>query len=159
MDERCVGHSQNKKEQAMKKIATLAASVAIAAGILVAPALLATPAYAARAKLTGEERLAKLLDGREAGNPVSCIPVSQTDNTTVIDKTAIVYKVGRTLYVNRPRNPDSLDDDDLMVTRLYGSQLCRLDTVQMHDRTFPRMWNGFVALGEFVPYRKAPTAN
>lgn len=129
----------------MKKIA---ASLAIAGILLSAPAVQAAP------KLTGEERLAKLLEGREAGKPVNCIPISQASDTIVIDKTAIVYRVGTTLYVNRPTNADRLDNDDILVTRLFGSQLCSVDTVQLHDRSMPGMWNGFVGLREFVPYKK-----
>ncbi|WP_232494978.1 hypothetical protein [Novosphingobium kaempferiae] len=131
-------------------------TLAIAATFAVA-SLLAMPAADARTKLTGEQQLSKMLEGREAGKPVSCIPTSMTQNSTVIDKTAIVYKVGSTLYVNRPINADRLDDDDLMVTRLYSSQLCRLDTVQLHDRYGSYMWNGFVGLRDFVPYKKVKT--
>ncbi|MGF7153776.1 hypothetical protein [Novosphingobium gossypii] len=135
----------------MKKFA-IAATLAVAS-------LLAMPAADARTRLTGEQQLSKMLDGREAGKPVSCIPYSQTQNATVIDKTAIVYRVGGTLYVNRPVNADRLDDDDVMVTKLYTSQLCRLDTVQLHDRTANFMWNGFVGLQDFVPYKKVASAN
>ncbi|MEE4451312.1 hypothetical protein [Novosphingobium resinovorum] len=135
----------------MKKLA-IAATLAVAS-------LLTMPAADARTKLTGEQQLAKLLDGREAGKPVSCIPYSQTQNTTVIDKTAIVYRVGSTLYVNRPTNADRLNDDDVMVTKIYTSQLCRLDTVQLHDRNASFMWNGFVGLQDFVPYKKVAAAN
>lgn len=133
--------------------------LAIAATVAVGAALLAAPAVDARSQLTGEQKLAKMLDGREAGKPVSCIPYSQTQNATVIDKTAIVYRVGSTLYVNRPTNVDRLDDDDVMVTKIYTSQLCNLDTVQMHDRNAGFMWTGFIGLQDFVPYRKAKVAS
>lgn len=132
--------------------------LAIAATFAVAASLLAAPAVDARTKLNGEQKLAKLLEGREAGKPVNCIPYSQTQNATVIDKTAIVYRVGSTLYVNRPSNADRLDDSDIMVTKIYTSQLCNLDTVQMHDRNAGFMWNGFVGLQDFVPYRKVKVA-
>lgn len=132
-------------------------TLAIAA-TFAAASLLAIPVADARTRLNGEQQLAKLLEGREAGKPVNCIPYSQTRNTTVIDKTAIVYRVGSTLYVNRPTNVDRLDDDDIMVTKLYSSQLCRLDTVQLHDRYAGNMWSGFVGLQDFVPYRKVATA-
>lgn len=124
----------------------------IAISLIAAAAVSATPAIA-REKLTGEERLAKILDGREAGKPVSCIPLYQADDTEVIDKTAIVYKVGSTYYVNRPTNADSLDSDDILVTKTTGSQLCRLDTVNLRDRG-SRMYSGFVGLQDFVPYKK-----
>ncbi|MCT2401157.1 hypothetical protein [Novosphingobium mangrovi (ex Huang et al. 2023)] len=126
----------------------------IAPALIAAAALLAAPAVQAKPKLTGEEQLAKMLEGREAGKPVNCIPLSQATDTTVIEKTAIVYRIGSTLYVNRPTNADLLDDDDILVTRLYGSQLCSVDTVQLHDRSGSHMWSGFVGLREFVPYKK-----
>lgn len=132
--------------------------LAIAATFAAGTALLAVPAADARTKLTGEQKLAKMLEGREAGKPVRCIPYSQTQNTTVIDKTAIVYRVGSTLYVNRPTNVDRLTDDDIMVTKLYTSQLCSTDTIQLRDRFAGHMWNGFLGLNEFVPYRKVVAA-
>lgn len=118
-------------------------------------AVLASPAFAAPAAPdpVGEQKLAKMLEGREAGEPVDCIPASQASDTTVIDKTAIVYRIGSTLYVNRPTNAESLDRDDILVTRLWGSQLCSVDTVQLHDRGTPSMWSGFVGLNKFVPYK------
>jgi hypothetical protein len=125
-------------------------------GLAMAAALLAAPQLQAKDKLSGEEQLAKLLEGREAGKPVNCIPLYGSQDVTVIDKTAIVYRIGRTLYVNRPTNADQLDRDDVLVTRLYGSQLCSVDTVQLHDNIGGGlMWNGFVGLKEFVPYTKA----
>jgi len=130
----------------------------IAIVLTASAALLAGTALQARDKLTGEQQLAKLLEGREAGQPVSCIPLNATHDTQIIDKTAIVYDQGRTIYVNRPRYPQSLDDDDILVTRVHGSQLCRLDTVQLHDRS--GFWySGFVGLEDFVPYRRVAKAD
>lgn len=125
---------------------------------LIAASLLAAPAVNAKQKLTGEEQLAKILDGRVAGKPVNCISLNQAQNTQIVDKTAIVYRVGSTYYVNRPANAETLDSDNILVTKLYSSQLCRLDTIQLRDRTTPSMWNGFVSLQEFVPYTRPKAA-
>lgn len=137
----------------MKKMAAFVATMALAAGLAAAPSAHARP------KLAGEARLAQILDGRVAGKPVSCIPLSQTNNTVVVDKTAIIYKVGSTWYVNRPTNADQLDDDNILVTRTSMSQLCNVDTIQLHDRGAGNMWRGFVGLNEFVPYRRERTAS
>jgi hypothetical protein len=134
-----------------KPIITAVAVFAALTGLATAPAL-------AKEKLTGEAKLAKILDGREAGKPVNCLPLGQAQSTQVIDKTAIVYKYGSTFYVNRPANPESLDDDDIMVTRQTSGQLCRLDSVQLRDRS-SFFYSGFVALQDFVPYRKAKVAS
>jgi hypothetical protein len=124
-------------------------------GLAMAAILAVVPAAGqAKEKLEGEAKLAKMLEGRTAGEPVNCISNSMIRDTTVIDNTAIVYRVGSTLYVNKPQNPESLDDDAIMVTRLATNQLCSVDTVQLRDRTMPSFWRGFVALGQFVPYKK-----
>ena len=123
--------------------------------LIAAAAVTAAPAAMAREKLEPEAELAKLLEGRVAGEPQKCIPLSTTRSSQIIDKTAIVYKVGSTLWVNRPDGgAESLDDDDILVLRTTGSQLCSIDTLELHDRT-SRMYSGFVSLGEFVPYRRA----
>ena len=123
--------------------------------IFAAAVLAAIPATAsAREKLAPEDQLAKLLEGRIAGEPQNCITLSMARSSQVIDKTAIVYRVGSTLWVNRPEGgASSLDDDDILVTKLSGSQLCSIDAVQLHDRS-SHMYSGFVSLGKFVPYRR-----
>jgi hypothetical protein len=45
-----------------------------------------------------------------------------------------------------------------MVNRLYSSQLCSIDTVQLVDQG-SRMYSGTVFLGEFVPYRRVRTGS
>lgn len=115
-----------------------------------------TVAADARPKLTGEEQLAKMLEGRVPGKPVNCIFMPQVTSSVVIDKTAIVYNAGRTIYVERPKNgASSLSDDDVLVTRMTSPELCTVDTVQLHDRT-TGFWRGFVSLDQFVPYTRVP---
>lgn len=118
--------------------------------------LLAGTVADARPRLSGEEQLAKLLDGRVAGKPVNCISLPNVQSTRVIDKTAIVYGSGSTLYVQRPRSgASSLDSNDILFTQLSMSQLCSIDIVQIRDRN-GFFFRGSVALDEFVPYTKPP---
>jgi len=125
-------------------------------------ALLAVPGTAiAKDKVNpkGEAQLAKMLEGRVAGKPVRCLPTYSIDQSTIIDGTAIVYRNGSKLYVNRPRGgASSLDSDDILVTKLHGTQLCNIDKVDLVDRG-SRMWSGFVSLGEFVPYERVKTSS
>ena len=122
----------------------------LAAG-LVAPALAAP-------RLTPEQQLAKALDGRVAGKPVSCIDPRINNSTRIIDRTAILYGSGRTIYLQQPANAGSLDDNDILVTNLLGSgQLCDVDFVSLHDRN-GGWFRGFVALNKFVPYTRVQTA-
>ncbi len=125
----------------------------IAVALTVAAALLTGPALQAKPRLTPQQQLSKLLEGRVAGKPKQCISNFDTREMQVLDKTAIVYGWGNTIWVNTPRNAADLDDDDILVTRTYGSQFCSLDIVHTVDRSggFP---NGFISLGEFVPYRR-----
>lgn len=115
----------------------------------------------ARPRLAPEQKLAKLLDGRVAGEPRDCIYLPSIRGSRIIDRTAIVYDAGRTLWVNRPRSgAESLDDDDILVTDLHGSgsSLCSIDIIRLQDRS-SFFYSGFVGLGEFVPYRKVAAAN
>ena len=122
-------------------------------GILSSPVLANENAQMTR----GEEKLAKLLDGRVAGEPQSCIRTLGSRNLSQIDGTALTYRDGDTVWVNYTRNPDSIDDRDIMVIdRFSGSSLCRTDQVKLVDRV-----NGFLSgillLDEFVPYKKVDT--
>lgn len=101
----------------------------------------------------GEARLAKMLEGRVAGEPRSCIPVMLSDRLQVIDQTAVVYDAGKTIYVARPQNPKSLDSDDILVIKRFGSELCKQDVIHTIDRTMGFM-TGVIFLDDFVPYTK-----
>ena len=126
-----------------------ALAIALAATALVAGGA----ALQAKPKLTPEQRLEKLLEGRTAGKPVSCISQADARDMEIFDGVALVYRSGSTLYVNRPRNAEALDSDDILVVRGSGSQLCRLDLINTVDR-MGHFTTGFVSLGEFVPYRR-----
>ncbi|RKF22565.1 hypothetical protein D6851_04930 [Altericroceibacterium spongiae] len=116
-------------------------------------ALSSTVAYAETQKEKGEARLAKMLEGREAGEPRNCISTPIQDRLQIINQTAVVYDAGKTIYVARPDRPEDLDDRDIFVFKRFGSQLCRQDVIRTVDRSsgFP---TGFVFLSDFVPYTK-----
>lgn len=133
-------------------------------------ALFATPALAdhhdeteksaepAPAMTKAEKRFAKLLEGRVAGEPTDCITTLPTSNMQVFDKTAIVFGRGNVIYVNHTRNPESIDDNDvLVIKRSDGSRLCRLDNVTTVDRS-THMFSGVVFLDDFIPYTKVKGA-
>jgi hypothetical protein len=107
----------------------------------------------------GERELARALEGRVAGEPVGCIDLHRVRSSRIINRTAIVYDAGGTIYVNRPRSgARSLKDWDVMVTRPFGSRLCRVDTVQMYSPG-SSMLGGIVFLGDFVPYKRVQRAS
>jgi len=118
-----------------------------------AAAVVASPALAQ--KRSPEAELARELRGRVAGEPVKCINLRMVRSSRVINRTAIVYDAGGTVYVNRPRaGADSLNKFDAQVVKPFGSQLCSVDTIQMID-PLSGFFTGNVFLGEFVPYRRA----
>lgn len=132
----------------MRLIHALAAVAMLGTGIV--PAM-ARPA-------DGEAALAKEIEGRVPGKPVNCIPLTSIRSSRIIDRTAIVYDAGRTIYVNRPRaGASSLNRWDILVTKPTGSQLCNLDIVRLADQS-NRMPRGSVSLGDFVPYKKVNSA-
>ena len=107
----------------------------------------------------GERELARSLEGRVAGEPVDCIDLHRIRSSRIINRTAILYDAGGTLYVNRPRSgAESLKDWDIMVTQPFGSRLCRVDTVQMVSPG-SHMLSGLVFLGDFVPYKRTERAS
>ena len=115
----------------------------------------AVPAVAAtRVSESGEAKLAKALEGRTPGKPVDCISLNRARSSQIYEGTAIVYQDGSTLYVNRPSTgAESLRRDDILVSKTYTDQLCRIDTIRLLDQG-SRFERGFVGLGQFVPYTK-----
>ncbi len=122
-------------------------------GFIVIAALAAAPAVPAGAARSGPDaQLANLLKGRVAQQPVRCITVSQNETPRIISGRAIVWRVGQRLYVNRLRaRAETLNDDDILITEIYGGQLCRNDRVRPLNRgsTIPR---AALLLSDFTPY-------
>ncbi|MBX7481918.1 hypothetical protein [Qipengyuania qiaonensis] len=119
-------------------------------------ALLAAPVQAEEPTepTRGETELAKLLEGRVAGEPQSCINTYGSRPLNQIDGTAITYRAGDTIWVNYTRNPDSIDEDEIMVIKRFsGSNLCRTDHIDLVSRTGGFL-TGVIFLDEFVPYKR-----
>ena len=123
--------------------------------IAAAAVTLAAPAAGAASRYDADAELQKTLAGRVAGKPINCIPLSSITGNTIVTGRAIIYRIGSRLYVNQPRGDGAkrLNRDDVLVTRTLGTDLCRLDVVQLLDRT-SRIPRSFVSLGPFVPYTK-----
>lgn len=131
-----------------KRLALSAAAI----GLLAAPAAQADE----HAEMTkGEKRLAKMLEGRVAGEPERCIRTIGSRSLTKIDDTALVYKSGDTIWVNYTKTPEAIDDSDYLVIRKFsGTQLCRTDQVETFSRG-GNFFSGVIFLDDFVPYRVA----
>lgn len=123
---------------------------------ILAAALLAFTgvALAAGIQEENEARLARMLEGRIAGEPVACIPAFRTTTQLqVLEKVALVYDAGNLIYVARPEDPEMLGRDDVVVINRFGGQLCHTDIIRTVDR-HGGYHTGVVFLEKFVPYRK-----
>ncbi|MGB7408549.1 MAG: hypothetical protein WA908_08585 [Pontixanthobacter sp.] len=102
----------------------------------------------------GERELADMLDGRIAGEPVRCLQRHERDRMITIQDTALVFRNGDTLYVNRTDAARFIDEFDLPVLRTFGGRLCRLDQIEFVAR--PAGIGGpTVTLTDFIPYIKS----
>lgn len=102
----------------------------------------------------GEKRLAKLLEGRVAGEPQRCIRTLPNMPMETIEGTAYVYGRGTTIYVQRTQNPEDIDESDALVSRRFSaSEICKLDVFTTADRVLG-FFTGAVFFVDFVPYTK-----
>lgn len=138
-----------------KPLALIGAGIAALGLAAAQPALADHPQGDQPAAMSeGEAKLAKLLEGRVAGEPQRCIRTRLNERLRVIDDTAYVYGSGRTIYVQRTHHPEDIDRDDIMIQRRFSaSQLCKLDIVTTTDRTVG-MFTGAVFFDDFVPYTR-----
>ncbi len=134
----------------MKKILAIATAAALMAGG-------ATAANARTGQERSEERLAEMLQGYEAGAPVSCINAFRSNRLSVLPFVGLVYDDGDTIYVARATQPRMLDNDDVPVIERYSSQLCRTDVMRTVDRYMPN-FSGVLFIEDFVPYTRTETA-
>jgi hypothetical protein len=132
----------------MKKSVLIPAALALGALAVAMPAIAAHD-DAAR----GEAKLAHILDGRTAGKPVQCLDTSQRRDMEVVDRTALVFRDGDTYYVSRPDGVNFLTWSDVPVFKIWGSQLCSKDLVNLRDSS-TGMPGATMVMNEFVPYRR-----
>ena len=129
----------------MKTLATILAGAALA--------MAGATAASARSAEENEARLARMLEGRTAGEPVSCISALNSSRIEVIEDVALVYDAGDTIYVARPSDPRSLGRNDVIVINRFGGQLCNNDVIRTVDR-YQGFTTGAVFLDKFVPYKR-----
>jgi hypothetical protein len=96
----------------------------------------------------------RMLTGKVAGKAEKCLPTYRSNDMTIIDDNTILFRDGRTTYVNQPLGGcQSLSrSGSALVTRNIGPQLCRGDLATVVDNS-SGMTLGACSLGDFVPYR------
>ena len=104
----------------------------------------------------GEMRLAQALAGKVAGPPVSCLPHFRNNQMEVIDRDTILFRDGRTSYVQHTNGycyPNGSRNGFTLVTQQYGNAaLCRGDIGQVFDTT-SQTFRGGCSFNDFIPYR------
>ena len=133
----------------MKAVTRILAGAALA---LTATAAVASGSGAPNPK--GEAHLARMLEGRTPGRPISCINTMRSTDMQVIDGVAVVYDAGKTIYVARPTDPRMLGRNDaLVMDRFSPSRLCVQEAMKTIDR-YDHHTTGVVFLKDFVPYTR-----
>lgn len=125
-----------------------------AAAAVSALAMATAPAAAETRAERSEARLAKMLEGRVAGEAESCITTFRSNDLRVMEHVGLVYEQGDTIWVGRASNPRQLGSSDVPVIERMGSQLCRTDIINTVDR-YSGFYTGSVFIDGFVPYTKS----
>lgn len=128
---------------------TLLAGAAMVASCTTAP-------YAEERSPKAARELADALAGRTAQPPVRCIPNYKANQMQVIDDNTIIFRDGKTVYVQNPRGGCNGigSGGNTLVTRQYGTaELCDGDINHTVDlRT--GIGGGACVFSPFIPYKK-----
>ena len=103
------------------------------------------------------KRLDKLLAGKVAGEPVSCISSFDSSRLEVLGDNTLAYRANKNLvYRNTLQGAcrGLAQGDTLVMNRLISSQYCRGDIAHVVNLPSGAM-SGSCALGDFVPYKTA----
>jgi hypothetical protein len=95
----------------------------------------------------------KLIAGKTAGAPITCLQHYRTNDMVRIDESTVAFKQGRRVYVNDLIGACSNLDSSFyaLVTRSNGTGLCRGDIAHVQDVSTSTIV-GSCAIGDFVPY-------
>ncbi|MDO7844501.1 hypothetical protein [Sphingomonas immobilis] len=118
-------------------------------------ALSSDKGYEAREAAANKVRLDDALAGLVPGKPQQCVETRFTEGTQRIGDTILYGSSRRMLYRVDTSGGCRLDDDDIIVTKVFGSQLCGGDLIQTVSRV-GRFQTGSCTFREVIPYRRAP---
>lgn len=104
-----------------------------------------------------QAHLQKLIAGKVAGKPASCLPPYRSNDMVVIDDQTVAFREGgnRVWVTNLVSGCSNLGSGHYaLVTRSFGGMgLCRGDIAQVADLT-NGITVGSCVFGDFVPYTK-----
>jgi hypothetical protein len=135
------------KEANMRGISLLVVGIAAAS----CAASAQQPARTAKSETTYQ----RLLAGKVARAPISCLPTRKANDMVVIDENTIAFKDGSSrVYINHPQGACNQlgQGHTALVSKQFGQNgPCRGDVAQVVD-TLSGMTLGSCALGDFTPY-------
>lgn len=116
--------------------------------------LLSGAAFAQPGEPDREAELAEVLvRWQPAGPPVRCLNLRRATIVRVVNRTAIVFRLGGALYVMRPSGgAEFLDRRDALISRFF-SYICDGQLIEFADP-----YSGvrrLIRAGPFLPYRRA----
>lgn len=114
-----------------------------------------TPEQIAQAEAARAAELADALAGHTPGAPQDCMPIDRTNGPQIIGGGVVLYREsGRRIWLARTEGECPwLRRDGVMVTEMFGSELCRTDRFRVVDRgsSIP---SGHCRFGSFTPYER-----
>ena len=95
------------------------------------------------------------LQGRTPGPARNCVSLSSNEALRSVGsgEHVLLYGSGGTIWLNRPEQSCAIDPDDIIVTQLATSSLCRGDLIRSVHRT-SGIPGPTCLLGVFVPYSR-----
>ena len=104
----------------------------------------------------GQAQLAQALAGKVAGRPMSCLPNYRSMDMEVIDHDTILFRDGRTVYVQNTNGgcyPHGTSVGYTLVTKqIGGGGNCRGDIAHVVDSS-TGAFAGTCSFSDFIPYR------
>ena len=103
-----------------------------------------------------QQKYNQLLAGKTPGPTDSCLPLHRTHDMTVIDEQTLLFRDGRTVWVNNMKaSCTGLNRvGHAIVNNTFGAQLCSGDIARVVD-TNTGITVGSCAYGDFMSYRPA----
>ena len=132
------------------------ASLFLAAGAALLASSCSTAPGPQGRSASAQRELDEALAGRVAGAPLRCIPSYRADQMQIIDDWTILYRDGRTVYVQTPRGgcPGIANRSNTLVVNFRGgSELCDGQINELVDLS-SGIHGGACVFGPFVPYTR-----
>lgn len=118
------------------------------------PSLVLATLLAVQPSAPGVSPLHVAMSNRVPGPAVSCIGPRPIRSTEIVEGVGVLFDTGDAVYLNRPTSGlEGINSRDGLRVELHFPRLCRSDVVDLFNRS-TRAPNGFIVLGDFVPYRR-----